>query len=132
MFKPLQPLLKGGATLCITMAAAADDKVRLTITRALAKDAKIPEGSPLAALHEPIVLTGTVDELDVELPGYLTAHVAKVQGLRSTFEALDKTLEEARGDAEKRIAAEKQRGQAKPGTPAAAVKAEPVAEPALF
>jgi len=133
MFREIKSLLHGAATLCITMAAAPDDKVRLTITRVLPKDEAPAADSPLAALNEPIVVTGTADELDVDLPGYLTQHIGKVASMRTTFEQLEATLESERKAAEARIAEQKKRGQsATAKTLPASTKPEPVSEPALF
>jgi PRTRC genetic system protein E len=107
MFKALAPLLAGNSTLMLSLASAGGDKLRFTITPIKGKD---EDDDPTASvLHRPIVLTGTVDELDVDLPGHLAAYTDRRTSLREVFEDLDKQFEEAKKESEERIAAEKKR-----------------------
>ena len=124
MFTQLKPLLKAGTLLIITAAAVADsDHIRLTITPKSNKKKGDKEDGETAVLNTPLVITGTAEELDAELPGSLGRYTAtRITGAEA-LDAFEKQLDEEKKAANARIADEKKKGK----QPAVAAKPAPAA-----
>lgn len=105
LFKSLAPLL-GGAVLSMTFAAVDAERHRVTITRIHPKkkgddDEEEPADPRISALDKPIVVTGTLDELDVDLPAKVAEFSATRTSLADEFARLSKELEEAKESLQK-------------------------------
>jgi len=108
MFKELKALLQN-RSLTLTVATMKDGKIRVcVIPQSTEKDeaanktigykdkevAKIPDAA-ISALTTPLSLTGTAEELDVELPTLLAHYVEKHVGLQQSFDHAAQQIEDA-------------------------------------
>lgn len=121
MFKALATLLASSPTLILTLSRADEDRLRLTITphrpkkKGTVDDDDDGEYTPEAAigiLARPLVIVGTIDELEVELPAHLERYAQTRTSLKEVFADRDREFEEAKKEADARVAAEKKRAAA--------------------
>lgn len=116
MFRSLAALLKSAPTILVTVARADEERLRITITPHRPKkkgedDDDDDEPAKIdGVLNRPLVLTGTPDELDVELPAHLERWAQTRTDMKTVFADLEKQLDEAKKAADEAIAAEKKRG----------------------
>ncbi|SRR5581483_5575090 len=126
MFSKLSPLITDATTLVVTVARADDVRLRITVTPVTDKEKeKTTPASVLAKINQPVVFTGTPEELEAELPQLLTGYVTKREEAKTTLTTLEAEFEEEKKAAEKRIADEKKKG----GKPATAAKPAAPAPP---
>jgi PRTRC genetic system protein E len=125
MFIQLKPILTAGTALVITASAnKSGDQIRLTITPSC-KD----KDSDTTGINTPLVITGSAEELDAELPATLTGYVAKRQTGAEALAVLDKQIEAETKAANERLKTEKNKGGNKPAAAAPAKPAAPVTPP---
>jgi PRTRC genetic system protein E len=131
MFKELAPLLRQRA-VALTVSYLDDDQLRVTVI-----PQKIKEGENTALLT-PVMVTGTPEQLDQELPSTLVNFVGAHLQLKSTLERAQAEMTAA-GNAAKTAARSKSKTQASqapeksaPSMPASRVEvAHEASEPAL-
>jgi PRTRC genetic system protein E len=131
MFKELAPLLRQRA-VALTVSHLEDDQLRVTVI-----PQKIKEGENTALLT-PVMVTGTPEQLDQELPSTLVNFVGAHLQLKSTLERAQAEMTAA-GNAAKTAARSKSKTQASqapekptPSMPASRVEvAHEASEPAL-
>lgn len=117
MFKALAALLTSAPTLILTFARVDSDRYRFTITPHRPKgkdddddDDALPEGTPGAeALKRPLQIIGTLDELDVDLPGELERYAQTRTEMKQVFADMAEELAKAKKEAAEAIAEEKKR-----------------------
>jgi PRTRC genetic system protein E len=141
-FSALKTMLPKGGTIAMSFAATDDpESFRFTLTPILSdKESEgIKDEATKTALTKPVVVTATLDELEVDLPEHLTRLFNVRTTMREVFDGLASDLEAAKADAEKEIAAQKKRAAA--GVPTlpkietktpASKPAEPAPSAALF
>lgn len=114
MFKELAPLLRHRAVL-FTVSRVEDDQFRVNVI-----PQKIKDGEN-AALTTPLSVTGTAEELDLDLPSTLVNYVGAHLALKSTLDRVKEEMEAAAKAAQ----AEVRTKSKSPGRPKPAPKTEP-------
>jgi PRTRC genetic system protein E len=137
MFKELGPYLRQRAVL-LTVTHFEDDQIRVNVIPQKLKDGEN------AALTTPLTVTGTVDELDRDLPATLVNFVSAHLELRNTLDRakaeMDAAAKTAQAEARLKAKSTIKKEPPRPGTttptntpnPAHSVKEEPSRTVSLF
>jgi PRTRC genetic system protein E len=88
MFKELAPLLRQRAVL-LTVTHLEDDQIRVNVIPQKIRDGENP------ALTTPLMVTGTAEDLDRDLPSTLTNFVGAHLGLKNTLDRVKEEMDAA-------------------------------------
>ncbi len=123
MFKELAPLLRQRAVL-LTVTHLKDDQIRVNVI-----PKKIKDGDN-AALTTPLMVTGTAEELDRDLPSTLVNFVGAHLGLKNTLDHVKEEMDTAAKAAQAEARSKNKSAGTKPAPKAELVKPAETPRPA--
>jgi PRTRC genetic system protein E len=123
MFKELAPLLRQRAVL-LTVTHLEDDQIRVNVI-----PQKIKDGDN-AALTTPLMVTGTAEELDRDLPSTLVNFVGAHLGIKNTLDRVKEEMDAAVKSAQAEARSKTKSAGAKPAPKAEVAKPPETPRPA--